>query len=178
MQDGMNITAIRDAIEKVCATFNEWSAVGASDWHETQTRYAIIDPILRALGWDTSDPKACRPEWQYEGSRLRVDYALFSGNTPRDFDRGDAVPVIIIECKLLWSELWEEDGHQLQNYVDAEPRMTEGLAVLTSGKRWIMYLIGDGRRLVDIPPDVVNLIDDDPDFVAGKLAQLMGWRNW
>ena len=178
MQDGMNITAIRDAIEKVFATFDEWHAIDRADWHEVQTRYAIIDPILRAQGWDTSDPKECRPEWQYRGSRRRVDYALFSGNTPGDFVRGDAVPVIIIECKLLWSELWEEDGHQLQAYVDAEPRMTEGLAVLTSGKRWIMYLLGDGRRLVDISPHVVDLIDDDPDFVAGKLKQLMGWGNW
>ena len=178
MQDGMNITAIRDAIEKVCATLDEWGPTGGQDWHEAQTRYAIIDPILRALGWDTSDPKVCRPEWQYKGSRRRVDYALFSDTTPRDFSRGDAVPVIIIECKLLWSCLWEEDGHQLQAYVDAEPRMTEGLAVLTSGKRWIMYLLGDDRRLVDIPPDVVDLIDDDPDFVAGKLAHLMDWRNW
>lgn len=78
MQDGMNITAIRDAIEKVFATFNEWGP----DWREAQTRYAIIDPILSALGWDTSDPKECRPEWQFKGSKQRVDYALFSGNTP------------------------------------------------------------------------------------------------
>ena len=178
MDEGTSVTAIRDAIDRAIATVWEWDATGGLDWHEVHTRYAIIDPVLRALGWDTADPKACYPEWRYKNSGGRVDYALFARRTTQDFARGDAVPAVIIECKSLRSELWVEDGRQLQGYVDADPRMTEGLAVLTNGITWTMYLLGDGRRLDDIPPDVVDIIQDDPDFVAGKLYQLMAWRNW
>ena len=35
----------------------------ANNW-ETSTRYIIIDPILRALGWDLSDPKQCVVEFR------------------------------------------------------------------------------------------------------------------
>ena len=174
MQDGMNITAIRDAIEKVFATVNEWGgSVG------TKPRHATPSLTPSCAHWAGTPPtrRSAVPNGNTEAASSASTTRYSRATPPEDFYRGDAVPVIIIECKLLSSELWEENGHQLQAYVDAEPRMTEGLAVLTSGKRWIMYLLGNGRRLVDISPDVVDLINDDPDFVAGKLAQLMGWRN-
>ena len=45
--------------------------------HETSTRYVIIDPILRSLGWDLSDPRDCVVEYRVSaGSRRAVDYAL------------------------------------------------------------------------------------------------------
>ena len=31
---------------------------------EMLTRNALIDPLLRALGWDTEDPTLVRPEYQ------------------------------------------------------------------------------------------------------------------
>ena len=174
----MNVTTIRDAIEGVIATIGEWN----QGWSEAQTRYAIIDPILRVLDWDTADPKVCHPEWQYKGSkrrsRPRVDYALFPRSTTYDFARRDAVPAIIIECKSFTVEPWEDHRHQLQTYVDAEPRMTEGLAVLTNGNKWFLYLLGDGLRLEDIAPHVVDLMNDAPDFIARTLNELMARQNW
>ena len=44
--------------------------------HELRTRYAIIDPILRGLGWETSNPSHCEVEFRVPGSGERVDYAL------------------------------------------------------------------------------------------------------
>ena len=43
----------------------EWEeeGFGFSDWMEVHTRYAVIDPVITALGWDTSDPKECHPEY-------------------------------------------------------------------------------------------------------------------
>ena len=35
--------------------------------HETSTRYLIIDPILRSLGWDLSDPRDCIVEYKVSG---------------------------------------------------------------------------------------------------------------
>ena len=173
-----NVTTVREAIEGVIATIEEWDAAGVQKWLEAQTRYAIIDPILRALGWDTADLKACHPEWQHEGSRQRVDYALFPRSTTHDFVRREAIPAIIIECKAFRKEPWEEHLNQLQAYVEAEANMTEGLAVLTNGNKWFLYLFGDGHRLEDIVPHVVDLTNDAPDFIAEKLNELMGRQNW
>ena len=62
---------------------------------EVRTRYALIDPILQALGWNLSDPsqvelehktKPCQP------NSPRVDYALLSTT---------GKPVILVEAKLL-----------------------------------------------------------------------------
>ena len=52
----MCLTDIEQTIKKVIPHVNtdSWAAN-----HETSTRYMIIDPILRALGWDLSDPEQC-----------------------------------------------------------------------------------------------------------------------
>ena len=47
---------------------------------ERLTRYALIDPLLRGLGWDTGNPDEVRPE--YSAGRGRVDYALMSSGEP------------------------------------------------------------------------------------------------
>ena len=177
VKEGMHILAIRDAIKAVISTIEEWDGVGGQ-WREDQTRYAIIDPILRALGWDTADPKVCHPEWQAKDSKGRVDYALFPRSTTYDFAHREAIPAVIIECKSFRAELWEDPSHQLQAYVDAEPRMTEGMAVLTNGDKWLFYMLGDGHRLYDIEPYAVDLTHYAPDFIAKKFNELMGRQNW
>lgn len=48
---------------------------------ETLTRYALIDPLLRELGWDTSNPDQVVPEYPSSGGR--ADYALLAEGTPR-----------------------------------------------------------------------------------------------
>ena len=42
---------------------------------EALTRYALIDPLLRELGWDTEDPDVIRPE--YESDQPKADYAFW-----------------------------------------------------------------------------------------------------
>lgn len=61
---------------------------------ETRTKYALIDPILRSLGWDTEHPTQVRLEYEVDhgnnGTGI-VDYALFN-------DSGSK-PYILIEAK-------------------------------------------------------------------------------
>ena len=67
---------------------------------ETRTKYALIDPILRSLGWDTEDPDQVKLEYEVDPSHedgRRVDYALF-----RDGDTSK--PYILIEAKGLMAE--------------------------------------------------------------------------
>lgn len=48
---------------------------------EALTRYALIDPLLRELGWDTSDPTQVVPEYPTSGGR--ADYSLLADGQPR-----------------------------------------------------------------------------------------------
>ena len=74
----MSVSAVDTAIRKIREVVKEWDAVGLNYWREDHTRYGVIDPIIRELGWDTSDPKECHPEYprSYQNGR-RADYAMF-----------------------------------------------------------------------------------------------------
>ena len=175
-------TLVQAAVEKAHYIYEEWYRPYQPSLHEYQTRYALIDPILRALGWDTADPKECYPEWQCQNQR--VDYALFSNSTAQEIVEGSAIPTIIIEAKSVYrtdqpsgeygQAIWEEDIQQLQKYIDAEPGMNEGLAVFTNGRRWLLFLLGDGRNLRDISPVEVDLKRDSVEYFAETLCKLMG----
>ena len=58
---------------------------------EALTRYALIDPLLRELGWDTTDPELVIPE--YRSQRGSADYALL--------DNRDGAPAMMVEAKKL-----------------------------------------------------------------------------
>ena len=62
--------------------------------NEAQTRLSLIDPLLRALGWDTADPALVRPEYVVSGRR--ADYALMNA-------QGDVV--VFLEAKNLGEQL-------------------------------------------------------------------------
>ena len=95
--------------------------------HETSTRYLIIDPILRSLGWDLSDPRDCIVEYRVsDRSQRAVDYALLDGN-------GD--PVILIEAKRI--DGYSDDPENLDQIygymLDVE---TTRIIVGTTGQYW------------------------------------------
>lgn len=181
-----SLTTVRTAVEKAVITYEEWYSSDRPSLGEYQTRYALIDPILRALGWDTADPKECYPEWRYKNRR--VDYALFSRSTTQDLVDGLAVPAIIIEAKSVYrtdqpkgeygQAIYPEDVQQLQDYIDAEPRMDEGLAVFTNGRKWLLYVLGDGRGLLDIEPAQADIELDYAQYVAETLDRHMGRQHW
>ena len=64
---------------------------------EVRTRYALIDPILQALGWNLSDPSYVQLEYETKDQPKppRVDYALLSTT---------GKPVILVEAKPLHEE--------------------------------------------------------------------------
>ncbi len=59
--------------------------------NEIRTRAVLIDPMLKALGWDAADPVVVTVE--YEVPPGRADYGLRRGL--------DNAPVILIEAKKL-----------------------------------------------------------------------------
>ena len=92
--------------------------------HETRTRQVLIDPLLRELGWDVSDPEAVQLE--YRVGQQWADYALMS----------DGQPVAVIEAKRLGSNLEDDEMMQVLNYAN---RDGIDYMIVTDGDRWEMY---------------------------------------
>ena len=92
--------------------------------NETQTRVVLIDPLLRALGWDTSDPELVTQEYDIGGKR--VDYALLD-------DQGN--PVVFLEAKRLDEQL---SSHRSQIVAYASERGITYPAI-TNGNEWEVY---------------------------------------
>jgi predicted type IV restriction endonuclease len=61
-----------DAIERVRERIKKYE--NQLKQNEMLTRYVLVDPILRALGWDTENPDQVIPEFQTEVGR--PDYIL------------------------------------------------------------------------------------------------------
>jgi hypothetical protein len=124
------------------------------------TRYALVDPILRALGWDTEDPEQVVPEFQtevgrpdyilcHENLRIGVEAKKF-GTADRDFEQAykRALP------------LWQSEG--IRYYI------------ITDGDRWVLWDISKPRK--ENPEPIVNiwLSRDNPGDAARQLLAL--WR--
>ena len=127
--------------------------------NETRTRMALVDPLLKALGWDVSDPDVVTPEFKVTGGL--ADYALL---------RSDEQPAATVEAKKLGERL---ASHQMQmlNYANASGI---DFAALTDGDHWELYDVFrrgtlEERRMLD-----VSISKDPVHEVALKLLLL--WR--
>ena len=92
--------------------------------HETRTRQVLIDPLLRELGWDVSDPEAVQLE--YRVGQQWADYALMSNGKP----------VAVIEAKRLGRGLEDDEIMQVLNYAN---RDGIDYMIVTDGDHWEMY---------------------------------------
>ena len=125
------IETLRERIQTHGSTLRE---------NETRTRMALIDPLLYALGWDTSNPVLVTPEYNVSGQW--ADYALLGP---------DGKPAATVEAKKLGEPL---AGHRMQmlNYSNAAGIQYAGL---TDGNRWELYKVFevgtlDERRILEL----------------------------
>ncbi len=127
--------------------------------NETRTRMALIDPLLKVLGWDTADPSLVTPEY-----RVNVgwaDYALRGlGNNP----------VAVIEAKRLGSVV-ENHLDQAVNYC-----IQQGIhyAGVTDGSHWQVYRTFDPVPLAEKLKLDITIASTPTHEVALKLLLL--WR--
>ena len=56
--------------------------------------------------------------------------------------------------------------------------MDKGLAVFTNGRKWLLYLLGDGRCLRYIDPSVADIERFDAASNAETLYEIMGRQHW
>ncbi len=125
---------------------------------EALTRYALIDPLLRELGWDTEDPDVVVPEYSSGGGR--VDYALCKNGKS----------VIMLEAKKLDTPLNDAIGQGIQYC------LVEGTEyfVVTDGRCWEIY---ETHKPVPIDDKRIVQFDlKDPLIVDVCLKALALWR--
>ena len=123
----MSEADVRRAVQKVAETIDE-SYYFLQSAHEYQTRYSLIDPVLRSLGWDTADVSQVQVE--YDTGEGRVDYVLLQSE--------DGLPSIIVEAKSLGRSL-QTAAVVGQLSIYAEATKTKGYAILTDGDIWRIY---------------------------------------
>ncbi len=136
---------------------------GALRQSEAQTRYALIDPLLRELGWDNDDPGQVVPEYRtgnldYGRANSRADYALLSAGNP----------AVMVEAKKLNESLQEG----LEQGILYSIRSGSKYFVLTDGRTWEVYNL---RGEYPAQPEVkFDLVEDSPAEVCRKAFAL--WR--
>ena len=69
-------TTLRRIRNRVCECPEYFSSID-----EMRTRYGLVDPTLRALGWHTDDPTSVRVEYDMPNSSEKVDYALIGDDS-------------------------------------------------------------------------------------------------
>ncbi len=127
--------------------------------NETRTRMVLIDPLLKALGWNPADPGVVTPEYRVSG-RL-ADYALL---------RPDGEPAATIEAKKLGTQL-QVHRDQMLSYA-----IKEGIpyAGLTDGNNWELYNIFQPVKLEEKRILEISIAADPVHESALKLLLL--WR--
>ena len=175
----MTIKAVTAAIRLRRSILTQWSEIGLDNWSEWHTRYTLIDPIVRALGWDTSSPTECRVEWPRPSGQRKVDYALFGNADLDDIVAGNIAPTIIIESKRAKTELTVQhvDG-QLSRYANCRPRMYRGVAVLTNGRHWLLYDMSKRVRFGRKLSAIVDITKGKRQDVAKELHYWLNRERW
>lgn len=123
---------------------------------EMLTRYVLVDPLLRGLGWDTENPDQVRPEFRTGPGA--ADYALLSGGKP----------IIMVEAKKLDTPL-QNGLTQSINYClqDGTPYFA-----VTDGRRWEVY-----ETHKPVPIDEKRVVAFDvADPVEAVLKSIALWR--
>ena len=124
----------------------------------------VVIPLLKQLGWDTSNPREIYPQHGLSDGG-KVDYDLQIDGESR----------ILIEVKRWAHILNHEDETQLENYCQsAKPRPK--LAILTSGRDWRLYLAptaNKGKNSVLKIFDEIDITDAQPSEVENTFTQFL-----
>lgn len=137
--------AVREALKAVLRPDGSVESL-----NETETRTHLIDPVVRALGYDGLD--RVRREHRLSSGQF-VDYLLFAG-----------AQRVAIEAKQVRTELGGKDAGQLVGYC-----APEGVrwAILTDGLRWQVFDVG-------APGDWAAKKVEEVDLLAAHKRQSLG----
>ena len=137
--DVTSLTKVLNKLEQVAGEY--WNDLFGN---ELLTRYVLIDPVVRALGWNTEDPTKVRVNYKIDSKNKRADYALF----------GSKGIVALIEAKPCGT--FKNDGVPSAIYQAAKYRKSSKvpLGIVTDGLIWYTYNLCKrgpygGRKMVE-----------------------------
>ncbi len=133
-----SLSSLTGVIEVLQETIRRDHATIGSN--ETRTRNALIDPILRELGW--ADPSVVTQEYLIRYGPGPSDYGVADYVLHPPGDR--ARPVAVIEAKRMGEELTDEHRGQALTYAFDKADSVTCLAV-TNGDEWELYEILEDR---------------------------------
>lgn len=167
----MPIKAVEQAFRQAKAQLGRYDRYDGYYWsyNETSTRYILIDPVLKALGWNISNMDQCAVEWPmpFNDPQGRADYVL--GNSKNQ-------NVIVIEAKSVKVSIGRNPRSFENKLCSYTQGMETGVAVLTNGLNWRLYELGPGCPLLrNRPTAAVDIRDDDE--LASSARILHRWLN-
>lgn len=154
----MVLDELHELIETLQGRISEHGS--ALQQSEALTRYALIDPLLRGLGWDTGDPEQVLVE--YRSAAGSADYALLGRL---------GSPQVIVEAKKLGTHLDIKVRQQVTSYCQEEG---VPFAVITDGRRWEIYDIFQPAAMKDSQVSTFDLSDAAATTCLQALAL---WRS-
>ena len=162
----MSVDKIENAVHQVLRAMQRGGSQLEDD--ELALRYAMIDPILRGLGWNTALPWECQPNGRVDRSEP-LDYVLY--------DHAGS-PAVLIEVETRTSSRREH-----RTRLRRQTRGMAGcLAVLTYGWEWEIYDIGiQGREFTHKRVDRLALdpqSEDSPTIFARGLHHWLSRDLW
>ena len=147
------VDALRTELAMVAALADEYEGKGIT---EQDTKNALIEPVLAALGWPKTDLALVRAEYRHTSKDNPVDYALFAKGQP----------VLFVEAKALDQSI---DRHKVVAQVIAYASVSGvNWALITNGRCWDLYAV-----FASVPAAQKRLfavrVDDD---------RALDWLTW
>lgn len=140
------MTALRTAIDQVRQRISQHK--GSRRLNEQNTKGALIEPVLRALGWDVEDPDVVTREYKGKRPDRPVDYALRVLRSPKLFVEAKALGENLSDRKwagqvigyasvagVKWAVLTDGNEYRVYNThapVDVEGKLFRTVCVATS----------------------------------------------
>ena len=149
-----------EAVEKVRKNMSEHGEY--CKLHESNTIRYLVEPILKGLGWDFSNPEEVRDQFNPEGRRpfgnIAVDIALLE----------DGEPKVFVEAKRLDRDYDPDYKNQIDKYASY---MDRGIAVLTNGQFWLVSPVRKGRTE---NMEVIDISKGPAEDIARRLHGVIG----
>ena len=159
----MSVAEVESAVQGVMRTAREHGPWLAGN--QLAVRYALVDPVLHALGWNTWSPSQCLPNFDL-GHRGRADYALF--------DPHGRIAVLA----LVGTMPARRRAGRVRLMAQVRG-MSSGIAVLTYGTVWEIYdLRLRGRSFADKLVESLYLDLYAPNEAALALHQWLSQDLW
>lgn len=128
--------------------------------NEAATRYALIDPLLTALGWNLADPAQVQVEYNTQGAGY-ADYVLLAGRQ---------TPQAVIEAKKLDGSLVSASDQAISYCISrAIPYF-----LVTNGEQWVAY---DTFRRVPTPEKRIVAFSLEGESQHAVMMALWLWRG-